>query len=199
MTRTINVALIGQKFMGRAHSNAWAQGHRSSSTCRWAPVMHTVSARDGADARSVRCTLGVGADHDRLAARSRATPGAARRHRHTQPRARGAGARDAEAGKHVACEKPLRARSRTRVACATRPAGAAGETFVWFNYRRVRQCSGPRLVEPAGVGRISTSVRRTSRAGAGPRHRSLWLSRPAGGLGAHSATSVRTSSTWPVS
>ena len=34
MTRTINVALVGSKFMGRAHSNAWLNVRGSSTAIR---------------------------------------------------------------------------------------------------------------------------------------------------------------------
>jgi predicted dehydrogenase len=45
MPRPIHVALIGQKFMGRAHSNAWNQVGRFFDGPR--PVhLHTVAARD---------------------------------------------------------------------------------------------------------------------------------------------------------
>ena len=45
MHQSLNVALIGQKFMGRAHSNAWGQVNRFFDLPRRA-VMHTVAARD---------------------------------------------------------------------------------------------------------------------------------------------------------
>ena len=45
MTRTINVALVGSKFMGRAHSNAWLNVSRFFD-CDPRPVMHTVIGRN---------------------------------------------------------------------------------------------------------------------------------------------------------
>ena len=50
----INVALIGTKFMGRAHSNAWLSVAKFFDVDPQ-PVMHTVVGRDAAD-------LGAGLD-----------------------------------------------------------------------------------------------------------------------------------------
>ena len=46
---TLNVCLIGQKFMGRAHSNAWLKVPRFFPGVPVTPVMHTVVARHAAD------------------------------------------------------------------------------------------------------------------------------------------------------
>ena len=45
MARDLNVALIGQAFMGKAHSNAWSQAPRFFDL-PVNPVMHTVAARN---------------------------------------------------------------------------------------------------------------------------------------------------------
>ena len=43
---SLNIALFGSKFMGKAHSNAWRQaGHFFDLPHR--PVLHTIAARDG--------------------------------------------------------------------------------------------------------------------------------------------------------
>ena len=48
MARPLHVALIGQKFMGRAHSNAWSQAGRFFDLPR-PVVLHTAAARDEAE------------------------------------------------------------------------------------------------------------------------------------------------------
>jgi len=45
MTRPFPIALIGQKFMGRAHSNAWSQVAKFFDV-ELQPLLHTISARD---------------------------------------------------------------------------------------------------------------------------------------------------------
>ena len=45
--KTVNVGLIGTKFMGKAHSNAWQQVTRFFDP-PLTPVMRTVVARDAA-------------------------------------------------------------------------------------------------------------------------------------------------------
>ena len=49
MTRPLHVALIGQRFMGRAHSNAWGQAGRFFDLPRLV-VLDTVAAREAGDA-----------------------------------------------------------------------------------------------------------------------------------------------------
>ena len=66
MTGTINVALLGSKFMGRAHSNAWLNVAKFFSVDPL-PAMHTVVGRNAAELQRVRRTLGVAASLDRLA------------------------------------------------------------------------------------------------------------------------------------
>ena len=50
MTGTINVALLGSKFMGRAHSNAWLNVAKFFSVDPQ-PTMHTVVGRNPDDLR----------------------------------------------------------------------------------------------------------------------------------------------------
>ena len=45
MPKPINIALIGSKFMGRVHSNAYLKASRFFDLPR-TPVMHTVAARN---------------------------------------------------------------------------------------------------------------------------------------------------------
>ena len=61
-----------------------------------------------------------------------------------------------EAGKHVACEKPLAGTlADAEAMAAAAAAGAPGTTFVWFNYRRVPAVAlAHRLVAAGALGRI---------------------------------------------
>jgi predicted dehydrogenase len=60
-----------------------------------------------------------------------------------------------EAGKHVTCEKPLAGTLEDARAMAEAAAGAAGRTFVWFNYRRVPAVAlAHQLVARGALGRI---------------------------------------------
>lgn len=130
------VALIGQRFMGRAHSNAWRQAPIFFDL-PVAPVLDTIAGRDEATLSEFRERWGYRehtTDWSTLAANERiglvdvATPNDL----HEEP-----AIRMIEAGKHVACEKPLSATlegaRRMRDVAAAHP---DVHTFVWFNYRR---------------------------------------------------------------
>ncbi|MFN2352831.1 MAG: Gfo/Idh/MocA family protein, partial [Kiritimatiellia bacterium] len=134
-SKTVNVGLIGQAFMGRAHSNAWGQVNRFFDAPRRA-CMHTVCAAHGKTLPEFARRWGWQehtTDWKALCADPQidlvdiGTPN----HLHL-PMARAALA----AGKHVACEKPLAgtlADARRMRELARR---ASGRTFVWYNYRR---------------------------------------------------------------
>jgi predicted dehydrogenase len=154
MTNRLNIALIGSKFMGRAHSNAWASvGHFFDIDP--APALHVVSGRNEAElaefaqrwgwgARTTDWRAAVTADDVDLV--DIATPNNV----HAEQAIAAL-----EAGKHVACEKPLAGTLADAEAMAAAAASASGSTFVWFNYRR-----GPavalahQLVAEGALGRI---------------------------------------------
>ena len=130
-----NIALIGTKFMGRAHSNAYLKVAKFFDLPR-TPVMHTVAARN---------TQETNAFADRWGWRNPSTDWKATI-RHTDvdlvdvvtPNNVHAEHSIAalEAGKHEACEKPLAHTlddARQMVESADK---SPGKTFVWFNYRR---------------------------------------------------------------
>jgi predicted dehydrogenase len=154
MADRLNVALIGSKFMGRAHSNAWATvGHFFDVDPL--PAMHLVCARNGAELREFATRWGWAASTTdwRVAVTSSdvalvdiATPNNA----HAEQAIAAL-----EAGKHVACEKPLAGTLADAEAMAAAAASATGSTFVWFNYRRVPAVAlAHQLVREGALGRI---------------------------------------------
>ena len=106
MTQSLHVGLIGQKFMGRAHSNAWSQVGRFFEVQR-TPVLHKICARNGEELAPFAQRWGWAGhttDWRELAADPEVdlvdigTPN----HVHAEQ-----AVAMLEAGKHVACEKPL--------------------------------------------------------------------------------------------
>jgi len=151
---TINVALIGQGFMGRTHSNAWGQVGRFFNSPVKA-VMHTVfgQAQENPQAFAARWgwqhaatewqNLVASPDVDLV---DIVTPN----HMHA-PVAKAAIA----AGKAVACEKPVASTlpEAREMAEAARKAGV--KTFVWFCYRRCPAVAlAHKLVKAGRIGTI---------------------------------------------
>ncbi|MCC5827842.1 MAG: Gfo/Idh/MocA family oxidoreductase [Phycisphaeraceae bacterium] len=153
--KSINVALIGSKFMGRAHSNAYITAPKFFDLPLH-PVMHTVVGRNAKELEAFarrwgweRCStdwkavvrdpeiglVDIGVPNDT--------------HREM---AIGA----LEAGKHVACEKPLADtldNARAMVQAAKK--AKKSKTMVWFNYRRCPAVSLARqIVREGRLGRI---------------------------------------------
>lgn len=157
MSRPFPVALIGQKFMGRAHSNAWSQA-RKFFELGLEPVLHTVSARDGDELEAFAERWGWLntttdwrdiAKYDDVELVDIGTPN----HVHAEPSLAMLAAR-----KHVACEKPLAgtlADAREMAAAARKARKRGVRTFVWFNYRRCPAVAlAYKLVREGRLGRI---------------------------------------------
>jgi predicted dehydrogenase len=137
MAQPLNVALIGQKFMGRAHSNAWSQvGHFFDLPRK--VVLHTIAARDAAELAPFAKRWGWGRasgdwrellDDPEIDLVDVGTPNDVHAEQSIAL---------LEAGKHVACEKPLAGTLDDARAMrdAARKARKKAKTFVWFNYRR---------------------------------------------------------------
>jgi predicted dehydrogenase len=135
-TGPVNVALVGQQFMGRAHSNAWGQVNRFFDPPRPA-VLHVVAGRDTRTLPGFAQRWGWErwtARWEELAADplielvDLGTPN----HLHREQ-----AVTLLHAGKHVACEKPLAGTLADARAMRDAAAAARGQhTFVWFNYRR---------------------------------------------------------------
>jgi predicted dehydrogenase len=155
MTGTIDVGLIGYKFMGKAHSNAYRQVAHFFPDVQLRPVLRALCGRDAAGVQAAAKQFGwaeVETDWRKLVARPDiglidiSTPGDTH-----APIAIAA----AEAGKHVFCEKPLAntlAEARAMQAAVER-AGVVG--MVNFNYRRVPAVQlAQRLIASGRLGRI---------------------------------------------
>jgi predicted dehydrogenase len=154
-TDALHVGLIGQKFMGRAHSNAWGQANRFFDLERRV-VLQSACGRDARELAAFAARWGWRAHTTRwqdLCADPEvdlvdvATPN----HLHAEPALAALAA-----GKHVACEKPLAA--TLLEARALRDAARKARrlrTFVWFNYRRCPAVAlAWQLVRAGRLGRI---------------------------------------------
>src|SRR6185503_6617082 len=135
MTRSLGVALIGQQFMGRAHSNAWGQVAKFFEP-PLEPRLVTIVARDVATLGPFALRWGweryatdwrILGDDPEIQLVDIATPN----HVHAEP-----AIALLQAGKHVACEKPLAGTLADARAMKDAARRATGQTFVWFNYRR---------------------------------------------------------------
>jgi len=136
MDKNINVALIGQAFMGRAHSNAYRQVGRFFDL-PLEPVMHAIAGRDATTLVPFAASQGWNhsttrwrdlVDDPAIGLVDVATPNNLHRDMSIA---------FLEAGKHVACEKPLAStldEAREMRNAAKKAKGS--KTFVWFNYRR---------------------------------------------------------------
>jgi predicted dehydrogenase len=152
--REIGVGLVGYKFMGRAHSNAYRQVARFFEVDP-APRMAAICGRDEAGVREAADNLGwesYETDYRKLVARDDVglvdvvTPG----NTHCEIVLTAL-----EAGKHVICEKPLaNTLPETReMLTAARNAGTVN--MVCFNYRRAPAVQLARkLVEEGRLGEI---------------------------------------------
>jgi len=132
---TINVALIGQGFMGRSHSNAWGQvGKFFDPPLK--PVMHTVFGQPEENPQVFADNWGwQNASTDWKATVASPDIGlvdvVTPNYMHA-PVARAA----IEAGKPCSCEKPIAGTLEDARAMVEAAKKAGVKTFVWYNYRR---------------------------------------------------------------
>jgi predicted dehydrogenase len=155
MPEDCNIALLGQKFMGRAHSNAYLKAVRFFNLPR-TPVMHTIVGLDlialapFADRwgwKNYSTTWKDVVKNPEIDLVDVSTPN----YMHAEQAVAAL-----SAGKHVACEKPLA--HTLRDARAMRNAAVKArrcKTFVWYNYRRCPAVAlAHRLVKEGRLGKI---------------------------------------------
>ena len=152
--KQVNVALIGQGFMGRSHSNAWGQVNKFFDP-PVRPVMHTVFGQEAENPQAFADNWGwqnASTDWKALVASPEidlvdvVTP--------TYLHAEVATAAIA-AGKHCASEKPVAGTLDGARAMAEAAAKAGVKTFVFYNYRRVPAVAfAHQLVKEGRLGQI---------------------------------------------
>lgn len=134
---TLNVCLIGQKFMGRTHSNAYMKVGKFFDL-PLVPVMHTIVGRNIVELEEFRQRWGwqhAATDWKKAIADEQiglvdiGTPN----NMHAEMAVAAL-----EAGRHVACEKPLAGTlADARIMRDAARKARKSKTFVWYNYRRV--------------------------------------------------------------
>ncbi|MBI5724456.1 MAG: Gfo/Idh/MocA family oxidoreductase [Planctomycetes bacterium] len=152
--KTVNVALIGQGFMGRTHSNAWGQVSKFFKP-PLAPVMHTLFGQEEENPRAFADNWGWQRASTDWQATVKdpavdlidvATPN----YMHA-PVAKAAVA----AGKHCSCEKPIAGTLAEAREMAEAAKKAGVKTFVWYNYRRCPAVAlAHQLVRQGRIGQI---------------------------------------------
>jgi len=153
----INIALIGSKFMGRAHSNAWLSVNKFFDLPRDA-MMHTVCAKNAKQTNAFAKKWGWFnsttnfkdiINNDEIDLVDIGTPNYVHADQAISA---------LEASKHVACEKPLAGTldEARKMRDAARKAKRKGiQTFVWFNYRRCPAVAfAHQLVQKGKLGKI---------------------------------------------
>lgn len=151
---TLNVALIGQGFMGRTHSNGWGQARKFFNT-ELKPVMHTVFGQEAENPQAFADNWGwqnASTDWQSVVQSPEiglvdiVTPN----YMHA-PVARAAIA----AGKPCASEKPVAGTLSDARDMAEAAKKAGVKTFVWFNYRRVPAVAlAHKMVQEGRLGQI---------------------------------------------
>lgn len=155
MAKTCNVALIGQGFMGRTHSNAYLKVSKFFTDLPVNPVMHTVFGMENENPQVFAHRWGwrnYSTDWKKVIANEEiqfvdiVTPN----YMHMPPAMAAM-----EAGKPVGTEKPIAGTlsdARQMVEAAKK---AKVPTFVWYNYRRCPAVAlAHQLVKAGKLGRI---------------------------------------------
>ena len=155
MAKTLNVGLIGYKFMGKAHSNAYRQVARFFDGMELQPVLKAICGRDEAGVQRAQHVMGwesYETDWRRLIDRADidiidiATP--SNLHAEMVVAA-------AQAGKHVFCEKPLAntaAEAKTMLDAVTQ---ARVHHAIFFNYRKVPAIAlAKQMIQEGALGQI---------------------------------------------
>src|SRR5512143_2783453 len=155
MARTVNVALIGQGFMGRTHSNAYLKVSKFFTDLPVNPAMHTVVGLKTEDTCSFanrwgwkNCTTDWKSTirNEEIGLVDIVTPN----YVHMEPALVAL-----EAGKPVATEKPLAGTLADAKEMVQAAREAQVPTFVWYNYRRCPAVAlAHQLVKEGRIGRV---------------------------------------------
>ncbi|MEO8451583.1 MAG: Gfo/Idh/MocA family oxidoreductase [Gemmatimonadota bacterium] len=184
--RHIGVALIGQQFMGRAHSNAWSQVAKFFDLSL-TPTLEIISARDARSLALFAARWGWNRWTTRW--RDLAADPAVELVDVGTPNNVHAEQSIAmlEAGKHVACEKPLAGTLRHARAMRDASLASRSRTFVWFNYRRCPAAGlAWHLMREGRLGRIYHVRARYLQSWGGPDTPLTWrFQKKLAGSGAH--------------
>ncbi|MBO7679983.1 MAG: Gfo/Idh/MocA family oxidoreductase, partial [Thermoguttaceae bacterium] len=153
MTKSINVAMIGQGFMGRSHSVAWCQVNKFFRP-ELRSVMHTVFGQENEDPTFGPLWGWQNVSHDWEALVKQPEIGlvdiVTPNFMHAPP-AKAAIA----AGKPCACEKPIAGTLQEAREMAEAAEQAGVDTFVWFCYRRAPAVAlAHQLVKEGRIGEI---------------------------------------------
>ncbi len=186
MTDELRIALLGTKFMGRAHSNAWTSAPRFFDLPAGI-AKHTIVGRDqqGLDDMAARWgwqhtstrwrDVVVDPEIDLVDV---STPN----NLHAEQSIAAL-----ESGAHVACEKPLAGTLDDAREMARAATKATGQTFVWYSYRGVPAIALAReLIDEGRIGRIYHVRAAYLQGWGGPETPLRWRFRSAiAGSGAH--------------
>lgn len=200
-SKPCNVALIGTKFMGKAHANAYLKVAKFFDL-PVDPVMHTACGRNPSDTEAFAKRWGWAnastnwkslLKNDEINVVDVSTPNDSH-----APMSIAA----LEAGKHVACEKPLAGsldEARQMMQAAKKAKRKGVQTFVWFAYRGCpAQAVARQMVKQGKIGRIFHVRANYLQGWAGPDTPLVWRfqgkvagSGAHGDLGAHSIDAAR--------
>lgn len=156
MAKPLNICLIGSKFMGRTHSNAYLKVHKFFRDLPCEPVMHTICGRNAEELKEFAELWGwqnastnwrEAIQNPEIDLVDIGTPN----HLHKEMALAAL-----EAGKYVACEKPLAGtldEARDMVEAAKRHPTL--KNYVWYNYRRCPALAfAHQLVASGKLGRL---------------------------------------------
>ncbi len=186
MAKPLKIALLGTKFMGKAHSHAWANAAKFFDLPR-RPLLHVVAGRNPEETSAFADRWGWQSNTTRwmdvvedpdVDLVDIGTPNSLHA---------GQAIAALEAGKHVACEKPMAgtlADAREMMKAAKK---AHTQTFVWYTYRRVPAVGlAHQLVKEGRLGRIYHVRASYLQSWGGPETPLLWRFRgEEAGSGAH--------------
>lgn len=185
-TTPLQVALIGTRFMGRAHANAWGQVNRFFELERRVEL-GSAAARDERELSKFTAQWGIPrrttawktiADDEAIDLVDVLTPNDQHREMAIAM---------LEAGKHVACEKPLAGTLDDARAMRAAAKNSKRRTFVWFNYRCCPAVAlAHQLVAEGELGRIHHVRAQYLQSWGGARTPMSWrFSKKTAGSGAH--------------